>query len=1086
MLSFSVVFLNTAILAAEPLANTEADIAAQKQKKKEKSEKWDVNNPPYKTHEIPLDVTSGTWMNLDVSPDGKEIIFDMLGDIYRLPIGGGEAKAMTSTISWEMQPRFSPDGKSIAYTSDAAGGDNIWVMSAEGTEARALSSEKFRLLNSPAWSPDSRFIVARKHFTSTRSLGAGELWLYSVDGKSSGVQLNEKRTLQKDLGEPAFSVDGRYVYFSEDVTPGDVFEYSKDSNGIIYSIKRLDTQSGDIDNYIRSPGGSVRPTPSPDGKWLAYVRRVENKTGLYIKDLKSGNESLLCACLERDMQETWAIHGVYPNIDWMPDSKEIVFWAKGKIHRLNIDSKKSIEVPFHIKHSRQVADAVRFKNKVHQDTEHTKMLRWVTVSADQTKVVYQALGQLYVRDLKSGKIKQLTKGKEDQAFYPSLSSDGKRVTFVSWNDQKLGKIKTISISGGRSKTIVSEPGHYLEPRFSSNDKTIVYQKVRGGYLLSPDWSVNTGLYEINANGKGQSEKLNATGSGVQFAKDGRYYLTTVEGRGKTRKAKLIAFDKKSGKKQLVAETHFGTEFSISPDSKWLAYVEGFNVYVTPFRVSGKAIKLGLRNPVLPVIEVSEDAGENIHWSGDSSKLHWSMGETLFTQEISKDLFAEESLSKETSTKGLEQTDKTKPNTQSRNIGFDYKTAFPTQLVALTNARIITMESEQVIESGTVLVENNRIKMVAESGSITIPKSAKVIDLSGKTIMPGIVDAHWHGSQAQNEIVPRENWKNLASLAFGVTTVHDPSNDTSEIFAASEMAKAGEIIAPRIYSTGRIIYGAKASIFAEVNDIDDARKHVKRMKAAGAFSVKSYNQPRRDQRQQIMQAAIEENILVMPEGGSLFQHNMNMIIDGHTGIEHSIPVANVYDDVLQLWSQTKVGYTPTLVVGYGGLWGELYWYQHTNVWQHPILSRWVPTDILRQSSVRRPMAPEEDYNHFNNAKIANQLHEFGVELHIGAHGQREGLGAHWEMWMFAQGGMKPMDVLKVATIEGAEYLGMSDEIGSIKVGKLADLVILDINPLDNIYASDKVHSTMINGRLFKADTMEELTGDWKPKPLYWQK
>jgi len=1037
---------------------------------KTETSKWDVNNPPYPTHEIPLDVKSGTWMNLDVSPDGKEIIFDMLGDLYRMPISGGEAKAITSSISWEMQPHFSPDGKSIVYTSDAAGGDNIWLMDADGSNAKAITSEKFHLLNNPSWSPDGRFIVARKHFTSTRSLGAGELWLYSIAGEGTGVRMNEAPNQQKDLGEPAFSTDGRYVFFSQDTTPGKVFEYSKDSNGIIYSIKRLDTQSGDIIRFIGNAGGSVRPTPSPDGKWLAYVQRVRNKTGLFIKNLQSGEEKLLCECLERDMQETWAIHGVYPTMDWLPDSSEIVFWAAGKIHRLDIETGKSVEIPFHIKHTRQVADALRFKNKVFSEKERTKMLRWVTVTANQKKVVFQALGQLYVRDLKSGKLKQLTKGKQDQAFYPSLSSDGKWITYVSWNDKTLGRIKKISISGGRAKTIVSEPGHYLEPRFSRNDETIIYQKVAGGYLFSPNWGLNPGLYEINANGKGKAEKLNVSGHGVQFANDGRYYLSQFEGSGKNRKAKLVAFEKETGKQQLVAQTHFGSEFSISPDNKWLAFVEGFDVYVAPFRVSGKVIELSAKNAALPVIKVSIDAGENIHWSADSSKLHWSLGETLFTQVVSDKLLT---------------ADDAEIKAVSQAIGFDYKTAVPEHIVALTNARIITMEGDQVIENGVVVIENNLIKAVGNNDQVQIPKNSQLINLSGKTIVPGIIDVHWHGSHAQREIVPRQNWINLASLAFGVTTIHDPSNDTSEIFAASEMAKAGEIIAPRIYSTGRIIYGAKASIFAEINELDDARRHVNRMKAAGAFSVKSYNQPRRDQRQQVLQAAREENILVMPEGGSLFQHNMNMIIDGHSGIEHSIPVANIYEDVKQLWSQTKVGYTPTLVVGYGGIWGENYWYQHTDVWKHPLLTHWVPADILQKRSVRRPMAPLEDYNHFKNARVAVELYELGVETHIGAHGQREGLGSHWEMWMYAQGGMKPMDVLRVATIRGAEYLGMEEEIGSIKVGKLADLVILNVNPLDDIFSTDKVFATMVNGRLFKSETMEEVTGNWKPTQFYWQ-
>jgi len=264
-------------------------------------EKWDVNNPPYPTRAIDLDVTSGTWMNIDVSPDGKEILFDMLGDIYRLPITGGDAQVINNSISWEMQPRFSPDGNSIAYTSDAGGGDNIWIMDSDGNNAKAISKESFRLLNDPDWSPDGRFIVARKHFTSTRSIGSGEMWLYSVAG-GKGVRMNEAPTKQKDLGEPAFSPDGRYVYFSQDTTPGAVFQYSKDSNGIIYRIKRLDTQSGEIINYVQSAGGSVRPTPSPDGKWLAFVRRVRNQSTLFIKDLTSGAERAVGSDLTLDRQ----------------------------------------------------------------------------------------------------------------------------------------------------------------------------------------------------------------------------------------------------------------------------------------------------------------------------------------------------------------------------------------------------------------------------------------------------------------------------------------------------------------------------------------------------------------------------------------------------------------------------------------------------------------------------------------------------------------------------------------------------------------------------------------------------------------
>jgi imidazolonepropionase-like amidohydrolase len=379
----------------------------------------------------------------------------------------------------------------------------------------------------------------------------------------------------------------------------------------------------------------------------------------------------------------------------------------------------------------------------------------------------------------------------------------------------------------------------------------------------------------------------------------------------------------------------------------------------------------------------------------------------------------------------------------------------------------------VIDDGVILVRGNRIAAIGKRGTVEIPGNATRIDAAGKTIIPGLVDVHWHGSMGEDQFIPQQSWVNYASLAFGVTTIHDPSNDSHEVFTSSEMQRAGKIVGPRIYSTGTILYGATAQFTAVINSLDDALTHLKRQQAYGAISVKSYNQPRRAQRQQILEAARQTNMMVVPEGASLFQLNMSMIVDGHTGVEHAIPLAHVYDDVKQLWGHTKVGYTPTFVVSYGGLDGEHYWYAHTDVWRHPLLSKYVPRAVLVPRSVRREMAPDEDFNVVNVATTANELQRAGVAVNIGAHGQREGLAAHWEMWTAALGGMTPMEALRVATLNGARYLGMDKDIGSLEVGKLADLAIIDGDVLGNIRNSDKVTHVMVNGRLYESSTMNEV-------------
>ena len=254
-----------------------------------------------------------------------------------------------------------------------------------------------------------------------------------------------------------------------------------------------------------------------------------------------------------------------------------------------------------------------------------------------------------------------------------------------------------------------------------------------------------------------------------------------------------------------------------------------------------------------------------------------------------------------------------------------------------------------------------------------------------------------------------------------------------------------------------------------------------MKAAGAISVKSYNQPRREQRQQIIAAARETRMMVVPEGGSLFQINMTMVVDGHTGIEHAIPVAKLYDDVRQLWSGTGVGYTPTLIVAYGGLDGENYWYATTDVWEHPLLSKFVPRTILDARAIRRETAPDGDFNVIEVAKTAAMLQHAGVPVNTGAHGQREGLGAHWEMWMLVQGGLTPLEALRSATLNPAKYLGMDKDIGSLEPGKLADLAVIDGDLLKDIRQSDRLTHVMVNGRLYDVSTMDEVGATPKKRP-----
>lgn len=1039
---------------ATEVANTD-DANKPKESTEKEEKKWDVNNPPGDSTFATIKTSTGTWMNLDVSPDGKTIAFDLLGDIYTMPITGGDATNITNSMAWDMQPRFSPSGKQLAFTTDQGGGDNIWTMSTDGTEQKQVTKEKFRLLNGAAWSPDGQYIIARKHFTGMRSIGSGEIWMYHKSG-GDGVQLNKRPNEQKDLGEPVFTPDGKHVLYSRDATPGKYFEYSKDSNNQIYDIEAIDLETGNIDVWVSGPGGAVRPTPSPDGKTLAFVRRVRNQSNLFLQDRESGKLTSIYDNLERDMQETWAIHGVYPTFAWTNGGKEIVFYAKGKIHKIDISSKQVTEIPFNIDDKRQITNAVTVKVNPAEDKFNAKMLRWLQKSPDGKRAVFQSLGYIYTVKLPDDKPKRLTKQTNNFEQHPRFSYDGKSIIYTTWNDKDLGTIQIASLSG-KSRQITKKPGHYINPSISPDNKSIVFEAINGGYLTSPLYSADTGIYSINRK-SGKRTLVDKSGSDPFFAKhSNRVFYSTSDRKGEVVTNQLVSTDLAGNDSQKHYSGAWIMDFTVSPDNKWLAFIQNFQVYVTPFIQNGKFIATGSKASNLPLQKFSKNAGNYLTWSKDSSQLSWALGPVIYQQKLA-DKFEHLGGNKDN-----------KP--QTTEIAFNITSDKPDSSVAFKGATIITMNGDTVIENGTIVIKDNRIVDIGTD--IAVAEDVKVIDVTGKTIMPGIVDVHWHGPYANNQIVPQTNWHALGNLAFGVTTEHNPSADTAAVFAASEMQQAGVITAPRTYSTGTILYGATQFISAPVNNLDDAIGHLERMKSVGAFSVKSYNQPRRDQRQQVIEAARQTNLMVVPEGGSLFMHNMSMIIDGHTGIEHSIPVAAIYDDVVQLWSQSNTAYTPTLIVGYGGIWGERYWYDTTEVWKHPLLTKFVPKHILEPVSIRRTKAPIEDYNHIRNAEVATKLQNAGVKVLLGAHGQREGLGAHWEMWMFAQGGMTPMNAIRAATIDGAEYIGMDKDIGSLEKGKLADLIILDANPLDDIRNSDKVDQVMLNGRLYEAKTMNQI-------------
>jgi imidazolonepropionase-like amidohydrolase/Tol biopolymer transport system component len=1070
--------------------------------------KWDVNADLGPTRKLTFDTSEGTWMNVDVSPDGRQIVFDLLGDIYTMPIGGSgtsPATRITSGAAYDMQPRFSPDGKRIAMTSDRDGLWNIWTMDVDGKDAKQVSREKRWFINSPTWSPDGNYIFARRHFVAQRSLGAGEIWMFHASG-SDGLQVTEKNGFQKDAGEPAVSPEGRYLYYSKDVTPGQQFEYNKDPNGTIYAIMRRDLNTGRERAVVSVQGGSVTPRVSPDGKWLAYVRRVRTASRLYIRDLESGRDRAVFDHLDKDLQEAWAVHGLYPQYAWMPDGKAILIWGEGRIWRVDVATGQGAPVPFTAHVDQTINDAVRFTQKVYTPEFQVKALKNVEVSPDGKRVAYGALGHIYVKDLpgspeparspseasgaarasgggapralNNASPRRVTSGAAFE-FAPKWSADGQWIVHTTWTDADYGRVRVVHPDGSAGRDVVTAPGNYTEPAFSRDGKWIVFRDAGTDGTRGPLYGGTDGIYVVPTDGTALPKLVREGGSEPSFDSTGKRVFVNDVRQGKAVLVSVGIGDPNSplsgGDDVVHFQSENATQIVPSPDGKWVAFSERWHAFVAPFPHTGRPIDLGPTLEGYPTARISQDAGFNIHWSGDSRQVHWSMGPDLYTRDLSKTFTFLDS--------SLQTPDQ--PEAKGTNIGFTAKTDAPDGAIAFVGARIITASGDTVIENGTVLVEGNQITAVGRS--VQIPAGAKRIDATGKTIMPGIIDVHGHVGGEGDGILAQASWPLEANLAFGVTTSHDPSNDTETVFSNAELIRAGMKLGPRLFSTGTILYGAETPFKAVITTYDDALSALRRQKSFGAFSVKSYNQQRRDARQMIIKAARELEMEVVPEGGSLLYYNETMIMDGHTTVEHSLPVPKLYKDVVTLFAKSKTGYTPTLIVDYGGLSGEYYWYQKTNVWENEHLLAFTPREVIDARSRRRLMAPDDDFNHFLVAKGAKQVLDAGGSVQLGAHGQLQGLGAHWELWMLQQGGMTNLEAIRCATINGARVLGLDKELGSIEKGKLADLIVLDRNPLENIRNTEAISMVMLNGRLYDAKTLNEIGNHPKARlKLYWER